>query len=90
MTLPDGLLRAALRTAARHSTDHAFRALVDDVLAGRTTLRDAARQPAFGRVVGSAARAGVAEWAALPAEERRRRVAAAETAIEEMQRGQPG
>ncbi|HYZ35297.1 MAG TPA: hypothetical protein VE673_01030 [Pseudonocardiaceae bacterium] len=44
-------LRDALTLLQQHSDDEAFRALVDDVLAGRCGLMEASATPAFSNVV---------------------------------------
>jgi hypothetical protein len=51
-------LRNSLRVLRARSDDREFRRLVDDVLAGRRSLRDAGRSPAFTRVLDT----GVADF----------------------------
>ncbi|ASR56069.1 hypothetical protein [Cellulomonas sp. PSBB021] len=49
--------------------------MLDDVLAGRRTLRDVARTPEFDEVVAPAARVATEQWAALTPQERETLVA---------------
>lgn len=63
-------LRAALRRLRESSRDERFRALVDDVLAGRSSLRAAATSDVFNRGIAAWVDEGARRYQELPEEER--------------------
>ena len=64
------ILRDSLRILREKSDVPAFKALVDEILAGRKGLRETAREPLFGKGVAAGVDAGAAWWAGLSPEER--------------------
>ncbi|MDQ4103096.1 MAG: hypothetical protein M3186_05105 [Actinomycetota bacterium] len=69
-------LREALTLLREHSDDNDFRTLVDDVLAGRSSLFEASGTAAFSNVVFASI---AQEFAALTEDEKRRLAAPAES-----------
>lgn len=65
----DRQLRDTLRTL-RDSTTPELRDLLDDVLAGRRSLREVARSPEWDSAVAPAAQQATEQWSALPPEQR--------------------
>jgi hypothetical protein len=63
-------LRAALRRLRESSRDERFRALVDDILAGRSSLRAAATSDVFNRSIATWVDEGARRYQELPEEER--------------------
>lgn len=59
----------SLRTVARNSDDRAFRALVEDVVSGRRSLREAHTDPAFSRAMDAGVRSFATRWETLSQEE---------------------
>lgn len=69
-------LRAALGALRDSSGDEAFRSVVNDVLAGKASLRDAAKSEVFSRGLADRVDAGVQQYANMS--EREREVLAAQ------------
>lgn len=67
----DAALRQSLRVLRDHAEDPHVRRAVDDVLAGRSSLRALARDRAFGDLVAPLADEGWQRWEAMPDDERR-------------------
>jgi hypothetical protein len=63
-------LRAALRRLRESSRDERFQALVDDILAGRSSLRAAATSDVFNRSIAAWVDEGARRYQELPEEER--------------------
>ncbi|WP_127784374.1 hypothetical protein [Rhodococcus sp. X156] len=63
-------LTDSLRTLSQRSDDRDFSRLVEDVLAGRRTLREAHTDPAYARVMNVHVRAFAQRWEALTDEEK--------------------
>ena len=66
----DGQLREQLTVLRDRSAGTELGSILDDVLAGRRTLRDAARTSAFGGAVGPAVTETTAAWAQMTPEQR--------------------
>jgi hypothetical protein len=75
-------LRSSLRVLRERTDNPQFRKLLDDVLAGRTGLRDAARTPLFDQVVSPGVQQTVERLREMPEEEKQRRAAEAEAQLE--------
>ena len=63
-------LRESLRVLRQQSDDPQLRDRIDDVIAGRASLRDLARSAEFDSLVAPYAERGYQQWDALDAEER--------------------
>ena len=63
-------LRDSLRLLAQRSDDPAFTRVIEDVLAGRRSLRQAYTDPAYTRVMDTQVRAFAERWDALSEEEK--------------------
>ena len=74
-------LRSSLRVLRERTDNPQFRKLLDDVLAGRTGLRDAARTPLFDQVVSPGVQQTVERLREMPDEEKQRRAAEAEAQL---------
>lgn len=65
-------LADSLRALRAHTRQAELRERIDEVLAGRASLRDLAREDAFATVVGPVAERGWQQWEAMPDEDRDR------------------
>jgi hypothetical protein len=74
-------LRAALRRLRENSRDERFRALVDDILAGRSSLRAAATSDVFNRSVATWVDEGARRYQELSEDERDELAARGEQAL---------
>lgn len=63
-------LRASLRTIRDRTQDPALAGMLDDVLAGRRSLRDVARTPEWNAAVESSTRQATQAWARMSPQER--------------------
>ncbi|MEO6881382.1 MAG: hypothetical protein ABI181_10630 [Mycobacteriaceae bacterium] len=59
----------SLRTVARNGEDRAFRALVEDVVSGRRSLREAHTDPVFSRAIDAGVRRFASRWETVSQEE---------------------
>lgn len=75
-------LRRALTMLRERTDDEEFRQVVDDVLAGRTGVRDAAESAAFGRVLDPMVTRFAEQYDALSEQERQRLAAQGEQDLE--------
>ncbi len=66
----DNTVRAALRTLAARSSDADTRDLIDDVLAGRRSIRDALVAPGLQTVLAAGVARARAGWEELTPQER--------------------
>jgi hypothetical protein len=75
-------LRSSLRVLRDRTDNPQFRKLLDDVLAGRTGLRDVARTSLFDQLVSPGVQQSVERLREMPEEEKQRRAAEAEAQLE--------
>lgn len=75
-------LRSSLNVLRERTDNPQFRKLLDDVLAGRTGLRDAARTPLFAQVVTPHVQQAVERLREMPEEEKQRRAAQAKAQLD--------
>ena len=66
------ILRSSLKVLRDSSKDPEFRAMVDDILSGRTSFRKAIADPAFDRTIAEKAETGIRWFRELSDEERAR------------------
>ena len=71
----DRMLRASVRTLRDQHAGTPLGEMLDDVLAGRRTLRDVARTPEWDAAVAPAAERMTEQWAELSTQEREQLVA---------------
>ncbi|AEI13633.1 hypothetical protein [Cellulomonas gilvus] len=79
----DRMLRRSLTELRDQNAGTPLGDLLDDVLAGRRSLRDVARTPEFDAAVAPAAQKATQQWAALSPEERDTLVAQGKAQLEE-------